>query len=155
MNQPKSLKDPHNVSVLWCNLLFLLAFQSGYGQVKQQSCTTVPSEFSLSPIQTISAWSHKRELLTALQKLPLASRLGPDGAEVLSDSEWSLLHHCSLFQMENCRSRLQTSSGTIHPTLDTAAILQLWSHRCIENTSVRAWSSARLEAATTGVVSYF
>lgn len=36
-------------------------------------------------------------------------------------------HLCSLFQMENRCSRLQTSSGTIHPspTLDTAAILLL------------------------------
>lgn len=36
---------------------FRPAFQSGYGQVKQQSHTTVPSELSLSPIH-LSLW-HK------------------------------------------------------------------------------------------------
>lgn len=77
---------------LWCNFPFLLAFQSGYGQVKQQSHTTVPSELSLSPIQTLSACGHKSEIFTVVWwKRPLSLHLGKDGVKVL----WSsCLCHC-------------------------------------------------------------
>lgn len=108
MNRSKSLKDPHNVSILWRNPLFPLAFQSGYGQLKQQSHTTVPSEFSLSPIQTVSAWSRLTELLAALQKLPLAARRGPDGAEAFQTGS----DHGSVRS-----SRLQTSSERVAESL--------------------------------------
>lgn len=102
MNKTKSLTDPHNVSVLWCNFPFLLAFHSGYGQVKQQNHTTVPNELSLSPIQKLSACSHKSEIFTVLWwKLPLSLHLCRFRMKVLSDSVWLLPHTAAIHSTQN------------------------------------------------------
>lgn len=53
MNKTKSLKRLQNVSLVRRGLSFLLAIQSGYGQVKQQSHTAVLSQLGLSCIHNL------------------------------------------------------------------------------------------------------
>lgn len=50
-------RNPSQIPIMFwfCHAFFLAVFASGYGQVKQQSHTTVLSDLSLSPIQNSQA----------------------------------------------------------------------------------------------------